>query len=71
MKNIKLGSIIKVVGSFPTEEQDGIEKYIGREYKVLGHWKQKDTDLLKGEIRVSLDGKYEYILNNKEYVIVE
>lgn len=71
MKNIKIGSIIKVVASCPTEEQDGIEEFIGVKAKVVEHWKQKNTVLDKGQVVVCFDNKHDYILNDNEYVVVE
>lgn len=73
MKNIKVGSVVKIIDSKPQQGQDefNIGKYIGENLTVLAHWKQTSNDLENGQIQVNLESEGGVIILNKgEYKIV-
>lgn len=68
---MKIGTMVKIVLSNPNQDkQEGIEKIIGKEFKVTAHWKQKHNqeNYNTGEIQVYSEEFGGYInLNEDEY----
>jgi hypothetical protein len=75
---MKKGSIIRIIASQPVDDQEGIDSYIGREFEVIEHWKQKDSYLENGQVTVILFDDVDLnprqqlsILNKEEYIEVK
>ena len=69
---MKIGTIIKVVKSNGYEDQADISNLIGKEFKVIGHWKQKDNNWWnEGDIIIDTITDGHYMINSTEYEVVK
>lgn len=66
---MKIGTLIRIVASNPTQGQEGIGHLVGEEFKVKAHWKLKTDCLEQGEVRIDTEGG-EIVLNKSEYELV-
>ena len=69
---MKLGTKVKIIADHPRKGQDSISEWIGWEGIVTEHWKQKDSDLDKGDIQIyGGEGLGVIVLRSSEYEVIE